>query len=137
MKQKYCHIVFHIPVEEKYIYIVPDKLSEYELVGSRVLVKFGRQQNKIGVVYDTFVSDKPPMENVLPIKKVIDSTPFYSELHFDLSKKLAERYLVSFGECLNQIFPIETECQITQSVLFKEKSVEIKSDINQMSDCYH
>lgn len=133
MNYKYCDIVFPIPVERKYTYFIPENFRDKNLVGSRVIVEFGKQKNKIGVVVETFLSLQHSIskENIKPIKEILDQTPFYSTLHLFLAEKIAKKYSVSIGEVIDHFFPIEVKSSINLPVFLHEKeNIKILPEIS-------
>lgn len=102
---KYANIVFPIPVDMVYTYLVPKEFGDKVQVGMRILAPFGKNDKETeGVVVD-LSSEEPGVEGIKEILDVIDDEPFYSKDMLSLTKWISEYYLSSWGEALKCATP--------------------------------
>ncbi|OHB71096.1 MAG: primosomal protein N' [Planctomycetes bacterium RBG_16_43_13] len=105
MNKQYAEIVFDIPIDRKFHYIVPETFRPAIDVGKRVLAPFGKT-DRIG--YCVGFASEPDAEMVSrlkEIKEVIDAEPIVDEKILALTRWMADYYLCSWGEALNSVVP--------------------------------
>jgi len=119
----YYDIVFNTPLRQSFTYFLQDNLvKKYKnLIGFRVIVDFGRQKNKIGVVVGLKDKFEQNSFEIKPIKEIIDETQFFDVEQLNLGKVLSEQYFVSLGEFLDQFFPFEHMYKLSQGIVVKEQ----------------
>lgn len=131
-KNKFCDVVFPLPLDQKYTYYIPEHLSSVNLLGSRVEVDFGREKNKIGIVVNLYEKldehNKLNINQIKPIKSIVDTSPFFDMEQLDTASWLAKFYLVSWGYSLNQFFPINHRFTMKEGILLKKNELS-KEDI--------
>ncbi len=112
----YCEVVFAIPIDIAYTYSIPENLYKNNLVGHRVVVNFGNQKEKVGIIISTSkkISDN---KNIKNITKILDTTPLFQPWQIQLAKNLAKQYLVSIGEVLFHFFPFDTELCVNKAII--------------------
>ncbi len=132
-KKPLCDVVFPIPSFNTYTYYIPDniKIGSMSIVGSRVLVDFGKQKNKIGVIVN--LRDKLEISAELkPIKSLVDIIPLFDKEQLDSAKRFSDIYVYPFGMMLNLFFNIEKKCIFQQAVLLNKK-ISINIDNREFS----
>ncbi|MFN3551232.1 MAG: hypothetical protein ACK4WJ_05450 [Endomicrobiia bacterium] len=130
-KDIYCEIVFAVPLRQSFTYKFD--LSSYaiknlcDLIGMRVLVDFGEQKDKVGVIIDV----KKKVENltfeIKSVKTLLDKSPLFNKEQVKTAKELSRLYFVSVGEFLNQFFPIEGKYEITQGLVCESEKQNFNS----------
>jgi primosomal protein N' (replication factor Y) len=100
-----AQVVFNRPLEDAYLYLVPDEFREVIGPGQRLQVPFGRG-NRLTVGYCVGVGPPPPAGRKLKsIDSVIDSEPLLSPKMLELTRWIAERYLCGWGQVLESVIP--------------------------------
>ncbi|MBD3367487.1 MAG: primosomal protein N' [Candidatus Eisenbacteria bacterium] len=102
MDTRYVEVAVPLPVSGTFTYSVPDELAERAVLGSRVLVPFGRRRVTGFVVGDT---GDPEIESIKPIIDVLDIGPVVDERMLELTRWVADYYLASWGEVLRAALP--------------------------------
>lgn len=100
----YAQIVFPIPLERTFDYAVPPLLRRKVDVGIRVRAPFGRVQ-KIGYLVGLSKKSHLPSTAIKAIEALLDEEPFLDKRLLELSKRISQYYLCSWGEALEAIFP--------------------------------
>ena len=103
-KAKYVNIVFPIPVDESFSYLLPEELRGRVQVGMRALAPFGkRNREREGVVVE--LPKEPDVQKLKEVVDILDDEPFFSDDILELTKWIAEYYLSSWGEVLKCATP--------------------------------
>jgi len=89
-------------VDRPFTYIVPSRLAQRVVVGSRVLVPFGPQKLVGDVVGFT---DQAPPAKLKSIIKLLDDRPLFDEGQLDLARWVAQRYCCPLREALRLVTP--------------------------------
>lgn len=103
----YADVIVPRHIARTFTYVVPMALTRTVGIGHRVLVPFGRATLEGAVVS---LSDHPPAGITVAALKEIRSLAKgagkaeISPLLFELSRKIAERYVAPWGQCLRLIF---------------------------------
>lgn len=114
-------VVFPIPLDKVFDYIVPSKFVEQIEIGKRVRVEFGKRK-LTGIVYKIYKesefsfchSDRSEkskninLEKLKPILKVLDKQNFFSKEMLVVAEKIKNYYLCSIGESLWAFLPKTT-----------------------------
>jgi len=98
----YAKVVFGLPVEGPFDYIIPEALHKKIKVGMRVWVPF-RNQRKVGYVIK--VVKKTGIHKIKPILKTIDDFALLDENMLVLAKELSDYYCCSLGEAIETSLP--------------------------------
>ena len=101
-KAKYVNIVFPIPVDRAFSYLVPEELREKARVGVRVLAPFGNREME-GVIVG--LPEKPEVEKLKEVMDILDDEPFFSDDILKLTEWIGKYYLSSWGEALKCATP--------------------------------
>jgi primosomal protein N' (replication factor Y) (superfamily II helicase) len=102
VQNRYADIVFPVPVNQAYTYIIPTELIEEALLGVRVLAPFGTRKMTGFVVDLKQESDYPDLKK---IEQILDPTPLFTPAVLAMSKWVAEYYLCGWGEVLKAALP--------------------------------
>lgn len=90
-------------MDDYYDYIIPENLSEFVKVGTRVLVSFGFQ-DLLGYVIE--ISDQSKYENnIKPIKAVLDFEQELTTEQVELAKYISKKYYVNIVSVLELMIP--------------------------------
>jgi len=98
----FAKVVFGIPVEGPFDYIVSENLSEKIKVGERVRVGFRNLELSGYVVKLTRESE---IKNLKTIQELIDDSPILDKNMLSLTKELSDYYCCSWGEAIETALP--------------------------------
>jgi len=103
-------VVFNLPLERSFHYLIPSELEGIVQPGMRVLVPFGRQE-RLGFVLG--VGDTSPIKELKTIRRLIDPTPVISHERWTLAAWFSTYYCCSLGEALATMVP--TQLRLAES----------------------
>lgn len=105
-KPRYANIVFPIPVDAVFSYLLPEDLREKARVGMRVLAPFGSSDKETeGVIVQLPEQPEVEAEKLKEVMDILDDEPFFSEDMLKLTRWMAEYYMSSWGEALKCATP--------------------------------
>jgi len=100
-----AEVVFALPLDTPYHYLVPDALRPMIQPGQRVEAPFGAS-NKPTIGYCVGVTTKPSTSKRLKtLTAILDREPLVTAGMLDLTKWIADRYLAGWGQVLSSIIP--------------------------------
>ena len=102
MSTTFIEVAVPLPVTGTFTYSVPDDLVGRAVVGTRVLVPFGRRK-VTGFVVAAGVTAE--VEGVKDIVEVLDVAPVVDPPMIELTRWIADYYLASWGEVLRATLP--------------------------------
>jgi len=102
MQNRIAQVVFPLPTEKSFSYIVPEGLTEMVQRGSRVWAPLGSRL-LTGFVVD--LKQETEISNLKRILDVLDPYPAFDSQMLRLTRWVAEYYLCSLGEVLNSALP--------------------------------
>ncbi len=102
MPGHYLEVAVPLPVTGTFTYAVPEEFEDRAVVGTRVLVPFGRRK-LTGFVVGR--SDEVEVEGVKEIIDVLDVDPVVNSTMLELTKWIADYYLAPWGEVLRAALP--------------------------------
>jgi primosomal protein N' (replication factor Y) len=79
----FVEVIVPLAVPRAYTYVVPEQLSEYVDIGSRVVVPFGRQKVVTGVI-SGFTGNVDEDQMFKPLIDVLDDIPHLNEYQLKL-----------------------------------------------------
>ncbi|PIQ84214.1 MAG: primosomal protein N' [Candidatus Omnitrophica bacterium CG11_big_fil_rev_8_21_14_0_20_63_9] len=97
-----AEVVFNLPIERSFHYLIPEPLRDTLQPGMRVSVPFGPRQ-RIGLVTQCLA--RSPIRHLKPIRRVIDPRPVISDERWALAQWMSEYYACSLGEALFAMVP--------------------------------
>lgn len=97
-----AHLVFNVPVDSHYDYLIPEHLRGLVRVGCRVQAVFARKKT-VGVVIG--LADRSPYDNLNVIIKVLDAFPALPPELLVLAKTFAGQNACSVGEAVFLFLP--------------------------------
>ncbi len=100
----YAEIVFPLPVDQSFSYLVPEAFLNKAKIGSRVAAPFGHRR-LTGFIVNLNQSGPPPEFELKEIVDVLDEEPVFSPALLSLTRKLSDYYYSSWGELLQAALP--------------------------------
>lgn len=102
MFDRFCDIVFRLPVAQSFTYLIPPELAGQAQRGMRALASL-RGVEEQGVILA--VHGNPPLQKALPLLSLVDEEAVLTDTQIELAEWMAERYLAAPGECLARMAP--------------------------------
>ncbi|MBF0595103.1 MAG: hypothetical protein HQL22_09055 [Candidatus Omnitrophica bacterium] len=99
---KIAHVVFPVPVDSHFDYLVPDQLIGYVSVGVRVEAVFARKKT-VGVVIG--LAPHSEYQNLITIINVLDEAPLFTAPMLAFARGFARQNSCSLGEALFLFLP--------------------------------
>ncbi len=100
--QKLANVALPVAVDSTFTYLVPPELEASALIGSRVIVPFGRKY-ATGVIVE--LPSSTTIRSLKPLKDILDASPVVSEELLKLCRWIAEYYFAPLGEVLKAAIP--------------------------------
>jgi len=97
-----AEVVFNLPVEKSFHYLIPEKSQLTLKPGMRVLAPFGRRE-RMGFVIRLVKSS--PIKELKSIRRVVDPVPVIDDERWQLASWLSDYYYCSIGETLSAMVP--------------------------------
>jgi primosomal protein N' (replication factor Y) len=91
-----------LPLQDAFVYSVPEALQEQLQAGARVQVPFGRRSL---VGYAVGFPSASSLDKVRPIAAVLDEPPLLTPALLELARWMAAYYACSLGEALRAVLP--------------------------------
>lgn len=96
----YLSIALPLPVQKVFTYRYEYDRNPASLLGCRALVPFGKR-----ILTGVIVGLGEPVQGMKDIIEILDETPFFTEQMLQLTRKMADYYLCSWGEALKGGIP--------------------------------
>ncbi len=101
----FCKVVFDVPLDRDFDYIVPLELEGQVVPGVRVTAPFGRMLTCGLVVAVSEITTVSPDITLKPITAVIDSKPLFGSDLFSLARFIKSRWGCPIGQILFALIP--------------------------------
>lgn len=102
MNSKHIEVAIALPVENSFIYAVPETLSSFVSVGKRVLVPFGRRRVTGYIMGMAEPDDRYKIKLILD---VLDEKPLFPSSMIPFLKWISEYYMHPLGEVIQSALP--------------------------------
>ena len=99
-------VLLPIPVDHPFDYALPADIPSISLIGSRVLVPFGKRRFMLGVVCDVYQKNLEQTSNLKYLLQRYDSVPLLKPVYFEFIRWLSSYYMVRLGSMLKIAFPL-------------------------------
>ena len=100
-----AQVVFNLPLEKPYTYLVPQEFRELLRPGMRVRAPLGRgNRDVVGYCVHTGPAEGTA-RRLKAVREVLDSEPLLNSVMLDLTKWISERYLAGWGQVLDSVVP--------------------------------
>jgi primosomal protein N' (replication factor Y) len=100
----FARLVFPIPLEHSFTYLVPEGLERKARPGCRARAPLGRKK-LTGVIIAVYAEPPETDLELKELEEVLDERPVLSQANIDLALRLAREFLASPGELLQQAMP--------------------------------
>ncbi len=101
----FCKVVFDVPLDRDFDYIVPSELAEQVIPGVRVTAPFGRLLTCGLVTAVSEIATVPAHITLKPITAVIDKTPLFGADLFPLARFIKTHWGGPIGQILFALIP--------------------------------
>lgn len=100
----FCDLLLPVPIPKLFTYRIPQSLNGQVMVGSRVIVQFGKKKILTGIV-EKVHSTAPTDYDARYLFDVLDDEPVIKAVQLKLFKWMAAYYMCTPGEVLNVALP--------------------------------
>lgn len=114
-----ANIILPFPLNDTYIYYVPQAMEEHICVGQRVIVSFGAKRFFTGIVYS--LGEASNVADLKPIAEIIDNKPIVSQNQLLYWRRLADYYICSLGDIMRLALPSALRLQSDTTVIINEE----------------
>src|SRR3989338_4118668 len=97
-----AEVVFNLPLERSFHYLIPSKLQASLQSGMRVIAPFGPRE-RVGFVVARVA--RSPFPQLKPIRRIIDPVPLIGDEQWALAAWLSDYYSCSLGEARAAMVP--------------------------------
>jgi primosomal protein N' (replication factor Y) len=111
---QFAQVVFPIPINHAYTYLIPPHLEADVQAGVRVLAPFGPRKTTGFVIEVTDIAQQDI--DLKSIEEVLDPIPLFSPPVLQLAKWIADYYLCGWGEALKAALPAGIHVQSEKTV---------------------
>lgn len=101
----FCKVVFDVPLDRDFDYLIPPELEKQVVPGVRVTAPFGRVLTGGLVVAVSEITTVPPHITLKPITSVVDQKPLFGSDLFSLARFLKSRWGCPIGQILFALIP--------------------------------
>lgn len=100
----FADVILPVPIPKAFTYRVPVEYNEEIKIGYRVIVPFGRQKIMTGIV--KYIHQSPPSQyEARYILDILDNEPVVHTLQIELMDWIAQYYMCTLGEVMNNMIP--------------------------------
>ncbi|MBL8819332.1 MAG: primosomal protein N' [Planctomyces sp.] len=101
-----AEVVFNLPLEKPYTYLIPEEFRGMLRAGQRVKASLGRGDRSV-IGYCVGIRQKNPddQRRLKPIAELIDREPLLDSRMLELTRWIGERYLCGWGQVLESVIP--------------------------------
>ena len=100
-----AEVVFNLPLEQPYTYLIPDEFRDLLRPGMRVRAPLGRGNRHVAGYCVGVRRSENPSRRLKPIYEVLDPAPLLSDTMLRLTDWIATRYLCGWGQVLESVIP--------------------------------
>ncbi|MFH1577582.1 MAG: primosomal protein N', partial [Candidatus Omnitrophota bacterium] len=99
-----AQVVFNLPIEGPFDYLIPPGREQNIMPGIRVGVSFGR---RCCIGYVVGKVKYTPAKKIKPILKIIDDVPVLNKTMLRITRQMADYYACSWGEAIETALPVD------------------------------
>ncbi len=124
-----AQIVFDLPIDAVFDYVVPDDLRGQLQAGQRVRAPFGRG-DRLVVGYCVGIGPPQRWDRLKRLERIVDREPLLSPRMLELTRWIADRYLCGWGQVLESVVPAGVKKQAgTREVLLVRLNPEATAEM--------
>ncbi len=122
MNYKFADIVFPLPFEKSFYYLIPEELRDLAKVGVRAVAPFGK---RILTGFIINLTDKIDFDekDLKSIEDILDSKPIFNDKLLQFSKWIADYYFASLGEVLKAAVPYGSDVESKKTILVDHEPI--------------
>ena len=129
MNPQFCEVALSVPLRSTFTYAIPRRLRDAEIIGSRVVVPFGRRA-MVGVV--TKLTAKPAaLKKIKEIVELVDDVPALTPELLALGAWVSRYYVAPVGETLRTMLPPLAELREKREYSLTERGREFFEQLNE------
>ena len=111
-----ARVVVPVPIDKAFDYLIPEAFQSDTLVGSRVVVSFGRRI-MTGVVVEV-LDESTTSSRLKSINDVLDTTPALTDELIRLTRWIADYYMCGWGEVVRAVLPSGIDYKNSYTIQF-------------------
>lgn len=120
----YIDVIVPLPLSGVFTYKIPDLLADRVIVGSRVIVQFGKKKFYTAIVHQVYRSDEEKA-GIKEIISVLDTHPIVLPEQLSFWEWLASYYMCTLGEIYKAALPSALKLE-SETLVFLDASFEAK-----------
>ncbi|MCX8011276.1 MAG: primosomal protein N' [Ignavibacteria bacterium] len=137
MKSQIAEIVFPLPFEKSFHYLIPEELKDLAKVGVRAVAPFGK---RILTGYIIGITDKSNIDKqqLKPIEDILDSKPIFHDKLLEFCRWISEYYFATLGEVLKSAIPYGSDVESKKIIVVDHEPIvnELNKTINKSSNYF-
>jgi len=100
----FADVILPVPIPKAFTYRIPQEFNEAIQIGYRVIVPFGKHKIITGII-KTIHHRAPDQYEVRYILDILDTEPIVNPLQIELMEWIADYYMCTIGEVMNNMIP--------------------------------
>lgn len=100
----FADVILPVPIPKAFTYRIPQELNEGVQIGYRVIVPFGKHKIVTGIIKRVH-QNTPDQYEARNILDILDTIPIINSLQIELIDWIAEYYMCTIGEVMNNMIP--------------------------------
>lgn len=128
----FADVILPVPIPKAFTYRIPQELNEAIQIGYRVIIPFGKHKVVTGII-KSIHENTPKQYEARYILDILDTTPIVSSLQIELMEWVAEYYMCTVGEVMNNMIPTGLKLS-SESCVQLNPSFDILSSDFDLSD---
>jgi len=115
----FARVVFPLPLDQSFLYAVPEAFRASARPGTRVVAPLGTRRQS---GYIVALTTDPPAAGITvkPLLEVLDDRPFRDERFLEFTRRLADEFQSSWGEILQASLPPSLKLRTKTSAVLTE-----------------
>jgi primosomal protein N' (replication factor Y) len=118
----FADVILPVPIPKAFTYKIPEELNDALQIGYRVIVPFGKHKVITGII-KTIHREAPEQYEARDILDILDTEPIVNPLQIELMQWIADYYMCTIGEVMNNMIP-------TGLKLSSESRVQLNPNFN-------
>lgn len=128
---RYAEVILPLPLDTTFTYSIPEEMEENVVIGSRVIVPFGKKKYHTAIVVGFPFNPQGDYE-IKPITLLLDAKPVICHPQLKLWTWIADYYLCTIGDVYRAALPsglvIESESVVEYNEDFEEEAEDRLKD---------
>ncbi|MBF0576447.1 primosomal protein N' [Dysgonomonas sp. GY617] len=123
----YIDVIVPLPLPGVFTYKIPDLLADRVIVGSRVIVQFGKKKFYTAIIHHVYHSQEPK-EGIKEIISVLDDHPIVLPEQLQFWEWISSYYMCTLGDIYKAALPSALKLE-SETLVFLDASFEAKEPL--------